>query len=353
MALTGPLMRWLLRAALLLSPSAPALAASAATGLQPEVVFSGACDAASGSQIVHRLLSPLAAAAVERSLAATHGQLPAQPLDLTHESFTLYVPAAAPAQGYGLVVFVPPWPQARLPKEWQAVLERHGMIFVSAAGSGNEASVPARRAPLALLGACNVMQRYPVDPQRVYVAGFSGGSRVALRLALAWPDLFRGALLNAGSDPIDGAPVVAPAAPLLRQFQESSRLVYVTGEHDGGSLALDAASVASLHRFCAFDLQAQVLAGTAHELMGGTALDHALQALALHAPADAARLASCRQALEREGAGELAAVQALAAAGHHEEARRRLAAADQHLGGVLAPRSVELEAQLGAPAVAH
>jgi poly(3-hydroxybutyrate) depolymerase len=52
---------------------------------------------------------------------------------------------------------------------------------------------------LALIAAQNAMAQYSVDPQQVYIGGFSGGSRVALRLALGYPDVFHGALLNAGS----------------------------------------------------------------------------------------------------------------------------------------------------------
>ena len=49
-----------------------------------------------------------------------------------------------------------------------------------------------RRLPLALLGYWNARSRYPIDPDRVYVGGLSGGSRVAQIAALAYPDVFRG-----------------------------------------------------------------------------------------------------------------------------------------------------------------
>src|SRR5437879_3459051 len=94
-----------------------------------------------------------------------------------------------------------------------------------AARSGNDASVLARREPLALLAAHNLMQRYPVDPERVYVGGFSGGARVAMRLALGYPDLFRGAILNAGSDPIGGAEIPLPPRDMFMRFQSSKRIV--------------------------------------------------------------------------------------------------------------------------------
>ena len=64
--------------------------------------------------------------------------------------------------------------------------------------------------------------RYPIDPKRVYVGGLSGGSRAAEMTALAYPDVFRGALLNAGSDPIGGeAGIYLPPAELFRRFQET------------------------------------------------------------------------------------------------------------------------------------
>jgi poly(3-hydroxybutyrate) depolymerase len=111
------------------------------------------------------------------------------------------------------------------------------MILVSAANSGNGAGVLNRREPLALLAAENIMRSYPLDPERVYIGGFSGGSRMALRIARGYPDVFHGALLNAGSDPIGNAQIPLPPQELLRQFQESTRVVYVTGAHDNFNLA--------------------------------------------------------------------------------------------------------------------
>ena len=40
-----------------------------------------------------------------------------------------------------------------------------------------------RREPLALLAALNILADYPIDPEQVYIGGFSGGSRIARRLA--------------------------------------------------------------------------------------------------------------------------------------------------------------------------
>ena len=322
-------------------------AAGAPTGLEQDVTFTQYAPQAGATQLLQRLLSPLAAAQIERTLQENKQQLREEPLGLAAEKFTLYVPAHAPAQGYALLVFIPPWPEARVPPGWPEVLERSGTIFVSAAHSGNETEDLARRAPLALLAAVNLKNLYPIDAARVYVGGFSGGARVALRLALAYPDVFHGALLNAGSDPLDAGPPTPPAAPLLHQFQQGSRIVYVTGEDDKAHLAMDADSEQSLRRWCVFDYSADITPGTGHQVADAAAFARALHALESPAPPAAGKLADCNAALEKKVAGQLQQVSDLIAGGHRSEAQKALTEIDRHAGGLAAPRSLGLEDALG------
>ena len=218
------------------------------TGFQRNVTFSAYSPLSGSVELARRTLSPLANLEVARASA----RLRPQAIDLTQESFSIYVPARHPSKGYALMAFIPPWQDAHLPAGWAAVFDEHGMIFVSAARSGNEENVIDRRIPLALLGAYNIMQRYPIDPDRVYIGGFSGGSRVAMRTALAYPDLFRGALLNAGSDPIGGSEALLPPDDLFAQFQSSTRLVYVTGSEDSWNIQHDRDSRDSMQAWCVF-----------------------------------------------------------------------------------------------------
>jgi hypothetical protein len=51
------------------------------------------------------------------------------------------------------------------------VLDQFGMIFVSAARSGNDEDIISRREPLALIAAQNAMARYAIDPDKVFVGG--------------------------------------------------------------------------------------------------------------------------------------------------------------------------------------
>jgi hypothetical protein len=330
--------------------AAPAGAtAPPATGLQAGVTFSDYSPLSVNAELLRRLLSPLARAQIEQSLARSGQKLVPQSIDLGSERFVLYVPQAAPPRGYGLLVFVPPWQDARLPPDWGPVLERAGLIYVSAARSGNEENVLARREPLALLGAYNVMQRYPVDADRVYVGGFSGGSHIALRLALGFADLFRGALLEAGSDPLGSGVPPLPPAELFRHFQESSRLVYVTGEHDS-RLGGDAASQQSMHEWCVFDTEAQMTLGAGHEILKPEALSRALEALLVHKAADAAKLTRCRAELDHQVAAALKKAQSLIDSGRRAEAQKALLELDRQFGGLAAPRSVEMQAVLNPPA---
>jgi hypothetical protein len=306
-----------------------------------DVVFADYSERSSSAELARRMLSPLAALQLKRQMARTGKQMVEQPIKLSEEKFIVYVPSPRPARGYALLVFVPPWEDARLPSGWTPVLDRYGVIFVSAARSGNDESVFDRREPLALLAAHNAMQRYPVDPERVYVGGFSGGARVALRLALGYPDVFRGAILNAGSDPIGDSQIPIPPKDLFLQFQ-NTHLVYVTGEGDTSQLNEDLASMHSMKKWCVFDVQSHVVRSGSHEVADSTALAWALNVLLHDARPDPNKLVACRLAVEAELNIKMRELDSLVAAGHDDEAQKLLLKIDGHFGGLAVPRSIEL-----------
>jgi hypothetical protein len=147
-------------------------AASGVTGLLGDVVFNQYAPLSSSAELARRLVSPLNARRLQQQAAATGAAIRDQPIDLAQERFALYVPPKAPPGGYALLVFVPPWNEAKVPPEWIATLQKQGVILVTAANIGNDANVLDRREPVALLAAYNTMSRYRVDPRRVYVGGF-------------------------------------------------------------------------------------------------------------------------------------------------------------------------------------
>jgi hypothetical protein len=315
------------------------------TGLQRNVIFSEYSALSASVELAHRTLSPLAN--VEIARATKNAALRPQAIDLTGERFSVYVPAQRPSQGYALMVFIPPWQDAHLPPGWAKVLEQHGMIFVSAAKSGNEEKVLDRRIPLALLGAYNVMQRYPIDPERVYIGGFSGGSRVALRTALAYPDLFRGALLNAGSDPIGDGELLLPPDDLFARFQ-NSRLVYVTGSEDAWNSQHDMVSRDSMKAWCVFGTAIETMNRAGHESAVPYSVDRAINALDQRPSVDQGKLMACRTRIAKESAADLQRIAELLDRDKPHDAWRSLTKADIHYGGLAATEIDQLEQRIGA-----
>lgn len=317
-------------------------------GLQRDVVFSDYSPLTSSMELARRLLSPLNAMRVSQMLIRSGQLAREQSIDLSREKFAVYVPSHAPPNGYALLVFVPPWQEATVPPRWMTALDLHGMIFVSAANSGNTTDVLDRREPLALLAAYNIMRRYRVDPNRIYIGGFSGGSRVAMRIALGYPDLFRGALLDAGSDPIGDASIPLPPADLFHQFQYSTQLVYTTGQHDDGNLDKDVHSRDSMLAWCVLHLVVVAMPWAGHHSADPATLNRTLDELSKPLKSDPGNLAACRQRIDNEWAAQLTQVDDLLAEGKRDDARTLLDKVDAHYGGLAAPRSVKLAEKIDA-----
>jgi pimeloyl-ACP methyl ester carboxylesterase len=178
--------------------------------------------------------------------AAVLKQVPdALAYDLARESFQVFVPAVAPpAAGWGLLVWISPGPfGGTLRPETQALLAQRGLIWVGANAAGND-RVRWDRWGLALDAAWHAQKLYAVDPERIYVAGYSGGGRAASALTLLYPDVFRAGLMVMGVDwyrdlPVPDqpgahwpAPFDKPPRDLLRLARERSRFVLLTGERD-------------------------------------------------------------------------------------------------------------------------
>ena len=84
----------------------------ALAGTLSHPVFSDYSALSTNVELARRSLSPLTAAQLPRRLTQSGTRLSEQPIDLSQETFVLYVPSPAPPQGYTLLVFVPPWQDA-------------------------------------------------------------------------------------------------------------------------------------------------------------------------------------------------------------------------------------------------
>lgn len=336
----------MLRAAVALLLVLDACAASYGR-VEDNVVFTQYSPLSRNAEVARRALPPLTYRRIQEMLAARQHELAEQTIDLAKEKFDIYVPTGAPPpEGYGLLVFIAPWSEPTRPRVWRGPLDRHRLIFVSAQRSGNDTSVLDRRIPLALLAYENVRARFPVDDKRVYVTGLSGGSRVAEMVALAYPDIFRGAILNAGADPIDGQDgIYKPPVELFRAFQRS-RLVYITGDQDDNNQHQDDVSQDSMRNACVFDLKTEFALELGHQALDSISLDRALDALDEPRSVDAAELTRCNTRVEREIAAKLAEAAAAITRGDRSGARGQLKAIDARFGGLAAAGILELDARL-------
>jgi len=313
------------------------------------VSFAETTPLARNGELIKRLFSPFDSADLAaKNDAAT---LDTFPIDPNKEKFGLYVPAQKPPRGYGLLVWVSPLDSAGMPLGWPATLEERGVIFVTAARSGNETSPLGRRIPLALTAAANVFRRYPIDPDRVWIAGFSGGSRIAERIALAYPDVFSGAILDGSSDPIGSADLPLPARESFERFLDGTSIVFSTGQDDRYNTDDAKRVISSLRRHCFDRLAVEVRRGEGHVAMNGRSLAKAIEFLD-RKPEELPADRQCREELYSKIDSELAQADTMLRRGGRG-ARETIRSIDRRYGRLAAPRSLELRARAGPQGAAY
>ena len=165
--------------------------------------------------------------------------------ELAAHPFSIYLPAGcSPERPCGALVWVSPGPfgGARL-ERWREALERQRLVWIGANQAGNSMARWTRLG-LALDAAHQVVRLFPVDPARLFVAGYSGGGRVSSILALNYPEVFAGGGFVMGCDFYKPLPVPdrpgsiwppsfkKPQRAALERAKRSSRLVFLTGERD-------------------------------------------------------------------------------------------------------------------------
>lgn len=163
------------------------------------------------------------------------------PYDVKKEKFRVYVPASHKAgETWGLLIYINPGDGAGLPAGYEALLEKRKLLGISPYKAGNERPAPDRFR-LAIDAGFNMHARFKVDPERVYVSGFSGGGRIASMLGVAYADLFAGAIPLCGANFYTDIPSepgkhwprnYIPVDEALKIAKAGSRFVLMTGEKD-------------------------------------------------------------------------------------------------------------------------
>ena len=140
-------------------------------------------------------------------------------------SFQVYLPDNDSTEIPGVFVYVSPMKTGRIDSRWREVMDQQNLIYIAADQSGNK--IPTiRRMVLATLAVQALGQDHEFDTDHISISGFSGGGRVASRLATQYPEVFTGAVYICGVDfwKKDQTPGVE------RLVQ--NRFVFLTGSRD-------------------------------------------------------------------------------------------------------------------------
>jgi predicted esterase len=161
--------------------------------------------------------------------------------DVSKETFEVLLPAGWDGKSpLGLFLWIDAGDQPRLSEPWEKILAKHQLVYAAARRSGNPRNI-FDRLRLAIDANHNLRQQLPIDGRRVYVSGFSGGSRVASMLGVAWGEMFSGTICCMGVNfytdvaAPDGKVYglsYLPDEELLPLVKKHCRFALVTGEKD-------------------------------------------------------------------------------------------------------------------------
>lgn len=317
--------------------------------LLKDQVFDRYSPLAAADEFSRRVFTPTTFDRLQRFQVAMGQHAVEQTVDLSKERFDIFIPARKPEAGYGLLVFVSPIRRWPLTHDWKKVLDRHGIIYVSAQRSGNPENVYERRIPLALHALENIRARYPIDPERLIISGFSGGSRTAIRIAAAYADVFTGALLIGGAKVMGEEDFAPPPQEIMEQLQTRMRVVYATGKLDMPNRRLDGRSITALHERCVAGVFKIDDPKIGHEVPDRKNLERALKRL--QRPLEAKLLQAqqtCAVQLAQRVEADVRAAELAYQQHDYISAGEKLGEADLAWGGLASERLIEL-ARLLAP----
>jgi predicted esterase len=146
--------------------------------------------------------------------------------DSKKQQYDLFVPTNYnPKKSYPLILFVTAVKEAGGWDRFEQICRQQGIIFAAPHDAGNDVP-PKKRTRVVLDVLDDVRRSYNTDPDRTYLAGISGGARMANALAFALPEYFGGVLsIVAGGE--------LRSEPWLRQrVIDRLSVALVTGEND-------------------------------------------------------------------------------------------------------------------------
>ena len=146
----------------------------------------------------------------------------------TAGAYQLFVPRARGGAGRKprpLILFISPGNNPAGRKAFELVCRQQGVLFASPHAAGNRCPFP-RRVRIVLDVLDDIRRRFPIDADRTYLAGFSGGGRVACTIGFALPEYFGGVVS------VCAAGDLRTESWLRRRATDRLSVALVTGESD-------------------------------------------------------------------------------------------------------------------------
>jgi pimeloyl-ACP methyl ester carboxylesterase len=232
--------------------------------------------------------------------------------------------------------------------EWNNALDNHAVVFVSPDNAGDDTRAMERRIPLALHAYEYARRTYNLDPNRIYVAGKAGGSRLAERLAFTYPEVFTGVVVNSGAVVLGSQELPMPTVDAMQRLRTQSRLMFATARWDQPAFSEQQQTLKSLQAYCIpvaheFD-NGHTIEG--HAGISGRMLGDVFREL--EAPRGAAEVAppGCEDGLQRTAKADLERIRTLHARGDQAGALKALVAFDHAYGRMLFDEEIALAKEL-------
>lgn len=150
-----------------------------------------------------------------------------QGYDSQQQRYERFVPPPPKGRNEGLplILFVSAGDSPAGWSQLESICRQKGFLFASPYDAGNNTPMP-RRVRIILDVLDDLRRHQRVDPDRTYVAGFSGGGRVACAVAFALPELFGGIM------PVCAGGELREEAWLRHRAIDRLSIAFMTGTED-------------------------------------------------------------------------------------------------------------------------
>lgn len=164
-------------------------------------------------------------------------------VNIIDESYNFYIPKKIKENSkIPLFVYIHASDEFKINREWKSFCKKNNVAMVAPQNVGNQQS-NYRRIGVAILGLQKIISTYPIDKDRLYIMGYSGGGRVAAMSCFYHPEIFVGCLGICGINfhkKVEFKKIESPddygyfnfSGPRFQKVKDSIKFAIITGNKD-------------------------------------------------------------------------------------------------------------------------